>query len=68
MNNAYQATPPNPQVHWHFKPRYNHPVEFAGEVFEDSNFGHHYLQGPENRRFVSREVLEQIVAELRKNL
>ncbi len=68
MNNAYQVSPPNPQVHWHFRPRYNHPVEFGGEVFEDPNFGYHYLRGEEVDRIVSNELQAQIAEELRKNL
>lgn len=30
MNLAYQNTPPDPHVHWHFRPRYDHKVSFAG--------------------------------------
>ena len=40
MNNAYQEKPSHPQVHWHFIPRYDHPVEFAGKTFRDPNFSH----------------------------
>ncbi len=42
MNDSYKEKQPNPHVHWHFRPRYNHKVEFAELVFEDSEFGHHY--------------------------
>lgn len=70
MNNAYRESPPNPQVHWHFRPRYDHSVEFAGETFTDPNFGEHYLShsldnaGP----IISPELQAQIAEELRKNL
>ena len=40
MNDAYQEKPSHPQVHWHFIPRYDHQVEFAGKTFYDPNFGH----------------------------
>src|SRR5689334_22003391 len=40
MNNAYQNNPPNPHVHWHGRPRYNKPVQFADKTFIDPNFGH----------------------------
>ena len=66
MNNAYQETVPNPQVHWHFRPRYNHPVEFGNQTFNDSRFGHYYLEEPEE--IPSQEVLDKIAEELRKNL
>jgi diadenosine tetraphosphate (Ap4A) HIT family hydrolase len=70
MNNAYRETPPDPQVHWHFRPRYNHKVEFEGEIFEDPNFGSHYLRGAGEGgdRVVSSELQGKIVAELKKNL
>src|SRR3989344_6640821 len=42
MNNAYQHDPPNPHVHWHFRPRYRNIVKFEEDVFEDPEFGHHY--------------------------
>lgn len=39
MNNAFQDTLPSPHVHYHLKPRYETPVEFAGEIFTDCQFG-----------------------------
>ena len=66
MNNAYQNDPPNPHVHWHFRPRYNHPVEFAGEIFTDDAFGHHYERGTERK--VNDGVAKKIVEEIQKNL
>jgi diadenosine tetraphosphate (Ap4A) HIT family hydrolase len=70
MNRAYRETPPNPQVHWHFRPRYNHKVEFAGEIFEDPNFGTHYLRETDEggSRIVTPALQSKIVAELQKNL
>jgi len=65
MNNAYQETPAKPQVHWHVRPRYAAPVHFAGEVFEDPNFGHHYLREDGNRRILSPELLGSIAAGLK---
>lgn len=64
MNDAYQETDPKPQVHWHVRPRYDHPVVFAGETFDDTAFGHHSLRGTE--RVLARDVLEEIASELRK--
>ena len=39
MNASYLEEPPDPHVHWHFIPRYNHEVEFDGLIFEDPYFG-----------------------------
>lgn len=70
MNAAYRETPPNPQVHWHFRPRYDHLVEFAGEVFKDPNFGHDYFRDSteQGRRIITLKLQAQIAEELRKNL
>lgn len=67
MNNAYQLPNPDPQIHWHFRPRYNHQVKFGDEVFVDPNFGHHYLS-LDIEEVLPREVLDKIVVELQKNL
>ena len=68
MNNAYQVDPAKPQVHWHFRARYQHPVKFAGQVFSDPNFGHHALSSEHAERKVPEKVLEAITLELQKNL
>lgn len=68
MNDAYQETPPNPQVHWHFRPRYNHPVQFAGQTFTDPNFGHHYLREPKDAYLAPSDLLQLIATEIKKNL
>jgi diadenosine tetraphosphate (Ap4A) HIT family hydrolase len=65
MNLAYQHTPPDPQVHWHVRPRYDHPVVFGGEMFTDADFGNHYARG-EGDRSVSAATAGMIVAALRK--
>lgn len=64
MNFAYQNNPPDPHVHWHFRPRYNHVVKFAGLEFVDPNFGHHYQ--PSTMREVDLGVREKIVEEILK--
>lgn len=66
MNLAYQNHPPNPQVHWHVRPRYSQKVEFADEVFEDKEFGHHYASGAE--RIFSPEVRKLIIQKVKDNL
>lgn len=66
MNEAYQHTPPDPQVHWHVRPRYGAPVAFAGETFTDGSFGHHYER--KTNRAVTSEVATAIMNALRKAL
>lgn len=67
MNNAYQVSPAKPQVHWHFRPRYQDSVELNGQIFQDPNFGHHYLR-EDNEIIVSNEVFKIILNKLRENL
>lgn len=66
MNNAYQEENPHPCVHWHLRPRYAQPVEFAEQTFEDKEFGHHYAR--ETEQEVSPEVFNQIVKEIKNFL
>lgn len=66
MNNAFKAQDPKPQVHWHFRPRYREDVTFAGEHFQDLEFGHHYSK--EREMIVSKDILEKISEEVRKYL
>jgi diadenosine tetraphosphate (Ap4A) HIT family hydrolase len=66
MNNAYQAENPEPHVHWHFRPRYKHEVEFAGQQFQDPDFGSHYNR--ERKNHVSKDLLKKISDEVKKYL
>jgi diadenosine tetraphosphate (Ap4A) HIT family hydrolase len=66
MNDAYKSKNPKPQVHWHLRPRYNHPVDVAGMTFVDEEFGHHYTK--QRDTLVSRKVLIEITKELKKYL
>lgn len=66
MNGAYQNDPPNPHVHWHLMPRYKNPVEFAGQKFEDKEFGRHYARSTESP--VSDIVFNKIIDILRERL
>lgn len=68
LNDAYKVSPAKPQVHWHLRPRYDKSVQVGNEVFEDPNFGHHYLKRSEKNRVVSRELLKIIANKIRENL
>lgn len=66
MNHAYRENPPTPLVHWHFIPRYRNPVQFAGEVFTDTQFGNNWREKPERK--VNKEVERQIIGGYREAL
>ncbi len=66
MNLAYQNDPPNPHVHWHFRPRYKSSVSFASETFEDHAFGKHYERGTERK--VSDEMATNITLAIKNHL
>ncbi len=42
MNSFYKASSPDPHLHIHVRPRYDKPVMLNGNVYTDSEFGHHY--------------------------
>ncbi|MBI5679964.1 MAG: HIT family protein [Methanobacterium sp.] len=65
MNSAYRVSSPNPEVHWHFIPRYNKKVEFEGLIFEDPDFG--YIPQPLEHK-IPDEVMKKLMAEIKKNL
>jgi diadenosine tetraphosphate (Ap4A) HIT family hydrolase len=66
MNNAYKAKIPKPHVHWHFRPRYDKKVKFAGLIFEDLEFAHHYSR--ERKLEVSSDVKKKIIEKISENL
>ena len=59
MNGAYQKTPPDPQVHFHVRPRYDKEIVFISEKFIDTDFGHHYIRG--TYRILSPDIREKII-------
>lgn len=54
-------------VHWHIIPRYKeNPIrEFSGETFRDDCVGLNYA--PYTEKKVSRDVMDKICAEIKKN-
>ena len=42
MNVAFRDLDPQPQVHWHVRPRYSKSVIVQGKEYYDPNFGMHY--------------------------
>jgi len=66
MNNAYKNNPPEPQMHWHCRPRYKETVVFEGVEFKDPNFAHHYERGTESN--LDDKTREKLLDQLRSYL
>jgi diadenosine tetraphosphate (Ap4A) HIT family hydrolase len=66
MNDAYKEKIPEPHVHWHFRPRYNHKVKVADLTFEDMEFGHHYDKN--NEKKISEDIKKIIVSKIKEQL
>ncbi|MHA1873090.1 MAG: HIT family protein [Candidatus Heimdallarchaeaceae archaeon] len=66
MNNSYKKQPIFPHVHWHCRPRYAHDVSFAGQVFSDPDFAHHYNN--KRKLTVSSEVQHMIITSIRTSI
>ncbi|HTX61615.1 MAG TPA: HIT family protein, partial [Methanobacterium sp.] len=64
-NKAYRDGEPNPEIHWHFLPRYQKELKFAGMTFKDPDFG--YIPQPIKHE-VPEEVMEKIKATIKKYL
>jgi diadenosine tetraphosphate (Ap4A) HIT family hydrolase len=62
---ALKRDQPEPHLHWHFIPRYNHPVNFAGHTFEDPHFGYMRPRPPKN---ISYNVRQRIAEKIREYL
>lgn len=65
MNGAYQKKNSNPQVHWHFRPRYKNKINFDGITFEDKEFGNPYKE--ERQFLVSDNILGKIANKIKSN-
>lgn len=68
MNFAYRNNPPDPQVHWHVRPRYDHVVDFAGKSWSDQAFSDHYVRGKKYTRILDDQTFQAIRDELRKHV
>jgi diadenosine tetraphosphate (Ap4A) HIT family hydrolase len=70
MNNAFRKEHPQPQVHWHVRPRYSKPLTSNGKVYEDINFASHYdiALGAEETPDASQEDQLAIATKIRKYL
>ena len=64
MNTDYLRKHPDPHVHWHFIPRYNHKIKFKGLIFEDLDFGH---MKHRPIRKIPNDIRKKIIKEIKEN-
>lgn len=68
MNHAYWMPPYVPHVHWHVFPRYDGPVQFAGIMFRDPQFGEELSHDKRQDFAVGQELKRGIIAAIRAEL
>ncbi len=66
MNGGYKQNPPNPHVHWHVRPRYDHSIEFDSEIYCDPDFGHHYSR--DRKVNVDDNRMKRIVERIKQSI
>ena len=66
MNDSYKNDPPNPHVHWHMIPRYDHDVVVADHTFTDPEFAHHYDASRQQK--ISPEVTQALIEKIKHGL
>jgi diadenosine tetraphosphate (Ap4A) HIT family hydrolase len=64
-NSTYRGDKPDPEVHWHLIPRYDHEVEFQGIKFEDQDFG--FIPQPVKRK-ISEDVMKCMINKIKTHL
>jgi diadenosine tetraphosphate (Ap4A) HIT family hydrolase len=64
-NSTFRKEAPDPEIHWHFLPRYKEEVSFGGISFEDPDFG--FIPKP-IKRTLPVEVQEKLFKILEQNL
>ncbi|WP_321422466.1 HIT family protein [uncultured Methanobacterium sp.] len=64
-NSVFRNENPNPEIHWHFIPRYQEPVHFEGISFPDPDFG--YIPLPKKRE-IPVKVMEKLARKINDNI
>lgn len=65
MNSAYRTDPPDPEVHWHFIPRYKNKIEFEDITFKDPDFG--YIPRPIEHK-IPENTMKKLMDAIKRNL
>jgi diadenosine tetraphosphate (Ap4A) HIT family hydrolase len=64
-NSTFRSENPNPEIHWHFIPRYKDTRKFEGIIFQDHDFG--YIPLPLKKE-IPEEIMEKIAIKIKKHL
>jgi diadenosine tetraphosphate (Ap4A) HIT family hydrolase len=64
-NSTFRTKKPNPEIHWHFIPRYQDEVDFEGVKFRDQDFG--YIPQPIKQE-ISLKLREKLVNAIMKHV
>lgn len=64
-NSTFRSKNPDPEVHWHFIPRYKYPVDFEGVIFQDPDFG--YIPLPVQKE-IPRKIINKMAIKIKKQL
>jgi diadenosine tetraphosphate (Ap4A) HIT family hydrolase len=64
-NSVFRGENPEPEIHWHFIPRYKNPVEFGGMIFQDPDFG--YIPIPLKKE-IPGEIMEKLAKGIKKGI
>ena len=64
MNSFYKESAPDPHLHIHVRPRYDKPVMLNGNIYSDSEFGHHYAVNKSGA--ISVKDKEEVFARLKE--
>ena len=63
LNNTFKVRPACPHVHFHFRPRYRHAIEFHSLTFRDHEFAHSYSRT--RTRHLPHEIRHILITNLR---
>lgn len=66
MNSFYKKEMPDPHLHLHVRPRYKNPVVLNGNVYTDTEYGHHYR--PSKGVFLPEEDMRSLLGLLKSSL
>ena len=64
-NSVFRGENPEPEIHWHFIPRYKDSVVFEDTIFHDPDFG--YIPIPLKKE-IPPEIMEHLAKVIKKGL
>jgi diadenosine tetraphosphate (Ap4A) HIT family hydrolase len=64
-NSTFRYSNPDPEIHWHFLPRYKDDINFLGMNFKDPDFG--FIPKPITHKLPS-EIQKKLLKEIKSNI